>query len=161
MAEASWSAGTKFVTVELPDLLQLYAASLRKLPLGGGGGISELRGLSLQDKTKLIPLAGTLLVLLAWAARSRHTAAVANKQSTYWLTRLVLLRGMGLIYLAAFATTATQGRALFGEHGLLGSSLQGSGRPTPAFDWVAAHGLRRGDLALELVAWTGEGSCRV
>lgn len=38
---------------------------------------------------------------------------------SYWLTRLLLLRLLGLVYLVAFATVIFQGPALFGEDGLL------------------------------------------
>jgi len=38
--------------------------------------------------------------------------------SGYWLSRLVFQRGLAAIYLIAFLTAATQGRALIGERGL-------------------------------------------
>jgi hypothetical protein len=44
--------------------------------------------------------------------------------SEYWLTRLVLQRGLGFIYLVAFLVTLNQFRPLCGERGLL---------PAPAF----------------------------
>ena len=76
---------------------------------------------------------------------------------SYWLTRLVLLRATGLIYLCGFATAAFQARPLFGTAGLM--PLQSGGgfaRPTPAFDalehWA---GLPFCDVALELVSWAG------
>ena len=56
------------------------------------------------------------------------------------LTRIVLLRGMGLVYLAAFATSAMQSRALFGSHGLV-PLRQPPSRPTPAFSALEALGL--------------------
>jgi hypothetical protein len=42
----------------------------------------------------------------------------------YWLTRIVLQRALGLVYLIAFASAVNQFRPLLGEHGLL---------PVPAF----------------------------
>ena len=92
------------------------------------------------------------------------TECQADTRYTYWLTRVVLLRGMGLIYLAAFMTSAMQGRALFGTRGLspvatLLTPLAGSAagqRPVPAFTALAALGLEEeGDIALEVVCWTG------
>ncbi len=56
------------------------------------------------------------------------------------LTRIVLLRGMGLVYLAAFATSAMQSRALFGSNGLV-PLRQPPSRPTPAFSALEALGL--------------------
>ncbi|MFT6006720.1 MAG: hypothetical protein ACI9SX_001700 [Pseudoalteromonas tetraodonis] len=38
---------------------------------------------------------------------------------TYWLTRFMLLRGMGFVYLAAFVSAAVQVVPLYGETGLL------------------------------------------
>ncbi len=37
----------------------------------------------------------------------------------YWLTRLVLQRGMALVYLIAFIIIIQQFKPLLGEHGLL------------------------------------------
>ncbi len=42
----------------------------------------------------------------------------------YWLTRIVLQRALGVVYLIAFASAVNQFRPLLGEHGLL---------PVPAF----------------------------
>ena len=79
-----------------------------------------------------------------------------------YLTRLVLLRGMGLLYLAAFLTSAFQSRALFGTHGLSPApgmiaaaqgNLQSYARPVPAF-WLLEP-FCSGDVALELVSWAG------
>ena len=61
---------------------------------------------------------------------------------TMYLTRLVLLRGMGVLYTAAFLTSALQSRALFGTQGLspapglvasAAGSLSRHPRPLPAF----------------------------
>jgi hypothetical protein len=70
-----------------------------------------------------------------------------------WLSRLVLQRGLAVIYLVAFLGAARQFRALAGERGLT---------PAPAFlrrtDWRRAPGLFRlhySDRFFGLVAWTG------
>ena len=72
----------------------------------------------------------------------RRKEGVHRRKNSFWLARLVLLRGMGLIYLTAFATSAFQSRALFGTMGLspaLGDKgkLGGDARPTLAFDHAA------------------------
>jgi hypothetical protein len=69
-----------------------------------------------------------------------------------WLTRFVLLRLLGLVYLMAFLTLVLQGPALLGPHGLL---------PLGAFlDDVAARlGSRAaGFRALPSVFWLGAGT---
>eukprot|EP01052_Picozoa_sp_SAG31_P006306 SAG31_NODE_288_length_18400_cov_55.018851_9_plen_138_part_00 len=96
-----------------------------------------------------------------WASSSPTSPAPANP--TYWLTRMVLLRATGLIYLCGFATAAFQARPLFGSAGLmpLQTSSENGGnynfpRPTPAFDLLEhMAGLPFCDCALELVSWTG------
>src|SRR5262245_7166692 len=40
-------------------------------------------------------------------------------RSTYWLTRFVFLRGLGLIYAVAFLVALRQAIPLIGAHGLL------------------------------------------
>jgi len=71
----------------------------------------------------------------------------------YWLTRLLLERGLGAVYGVAFLVAANQFRPLLGERGLL---------PTPAFLGRASFPqapslfhLRYSDRLLGLVAWTG------
>lgn len=73
----------------------------------------------------------------------------------YWLARLVLQRGMAVMYLVAFTVAVTQFRPLLGAHGLL---------PVPRF--VARVPFRRApslfhwrysDRLLAVVAWGGVG----
>lgn len=73
----------------------------------------------------------------------------------YWLSRLVLERGVATIYLIAFVAAAMQFRALIGEHGLL---------PIPRFlaavsFWKApsVFHLRYSDRLFAAVAWSGAG----
>lgn len=77
-------------------------------------------------------------------------------KTSYWLTRVLLLRGMGIIYLTAFLTSASQSRPLFGSTGLNPSTGKLSARPTPAFDAMEFIFLMpRADVALETVSWVG------
>src|SRR3989442_6830048 len=71
----------------------------------------------------------------------------------YWLTRLVLERTLGLIYLVAFLVAAFQCRPLLGEKGLL---------PVPRFlkrvKFLEAPSLfhaHYSDALMLTVAWTG------
>lgn len=115
-----------------------------------------------------LPVAmGLITALLALAlqlprpwASSSPSFATANP--SYWLTRMVLLRATGLIYLCGFATAAFQARPLFGSGGLmpLPTSAESGNynfpRPTPAFDLLEhIAGMPFCDCALELVSWTG------
>lgn len=79
---------------------------------------------------------------------------------TYWLTRFVLLRGMGFVYLAAFLSAAMQAVPLFGETGLApiskfvldtrGDSLWQAFFNNPTLFYFVSS-----DLALLTVAWIG------
>ena len=52
-------------------------------------------------------------------ARSWGVGWLGSARPKYWLTRFLLLRGLGLIYTVAFAILCRQGLALIGEAGLL------------------------------------------
>src|SRR6266540_3528316 len=71
----------------------------------------------------------------------------------YWLTRLVLERALGAVYVVAFLVAANQFRPLLGERGLL---------PVPQFlrhvsflDAPSLFHLHYSDRALLVVAWSG------
>ena len=104
-----------------------------------------------------------IALLMLNAGKNRHviTAQNVSKQS-YWLTRVLLLRGMALCYLAGFSTSAFQARALFGSLGLQPASFSARVRPTPAFDFLERSEwgpkLQLGDWALDAVSWAGRNS---
>jgi len=99
----------------------------------------------------------------------RWRRLLSEADSTYWLTRFVILRLLGFIYAIAFLVAANQIVPLIGEHGLrplplflehvreaLGSSFAGFLR-LPSLFW-----LDHSDTTLVLVAWIGFGlSCLV
>ncbi len=70
-----------------------------------------------------------------------------------WLTRHVLLRLLGFVFLGTFLTSALQTRSLFGPHGL--SPASPSNRPVPAFHVLQWLGIAYSELALELLSWLG------
>jgi hypothetical protein len=84
----------------------------------------------------------------------------SSATQTYWLTRFVLLRGMGFVYLAAFLSAAWQTIPLFGETGLApiskfvletrGDSVWQAFLNNPSLFYFSSS-----DLALLLVAWLG------
>ena len=102
------------------------------------------------------------MLLVAGPTRARQT-------NTYWLTRVALLKGMALIYLAAFLTSAAQSRTLFGSQGLdpvVPRRARGQRPmddvPTLALDVLDAAvgrlGLPAGesaDVVLEVLSWAG------
>jgi hypothetical protein len=51
-------------------------------------------------------------------ARPPESPAAASGGETYWLTRLVILRWLGFVYLVAFCVAANQLVPLVGAHGL-------------------------------------------
>src|SRR5687767_4411451 len=81
---------------------------------------------------------------------------------SYWLTRFMILRLLGLIYAIAFLVTINQALPLIGSNGLLpaGNYLKqisdwlgsdGAGfRRLPSLFWMA-----HGDATLLTAAWTG------
>ena len=85
-----------------------------------------------------------------------------EKRPTYWLTRFVILRLLGVVYAVAFLVTANQILPLIGSDGLLpielfinrlqpvfGSSFEGFLR-LPSLFWFI-----HSDTALLVAAWTG------
>jgi hypothetical protein len=82
----------------------------------------------------------------------------------YWLTRFLILRLLGLVYLVAFLGLAFQARPLIGHHGLLPADLylervaDHFGTRTdgflqvPSLFWIGIS-----DTALTALAWTGVG----
>ena len=69
------------------------------------------------------------------------TPSLAEPQgSTYWLTRFLILRLLGIVYLAAFLSLAVQVLPLIGAHGLLPAATQSNvvaARTVPDGAWFA------------------------
>jgi len=83
------------------------------------------------------------------------------ERPTYWLTRFLILRLLGIVYAVAFLATIIQIIPLIGEHGLLPASVfirritEGAGITTgflrlPSFFWI-----NHSDTALLTLAWLG------
>lgn len=71
----------------------------------------------------------------------------------YWLSRVVVQRGLGVLYLVAFLTAANQFRALIGEHGLL--PVPDFLRRVPFRHAPSLFHLRYSDRLFAAVAWGG------
>ena len=152
----------RLVGSEIPKILQHAARALLEAPFGGS--LQEWMQLSAAQWLQLAPIltclsVGLVLVPLcllgsgdSGGADRRHTSGAGS----YWLTRLLLLRMMGAIYLSAFLTSAFQSRGLFGSLGLLPVSMESSQRPTPFFSLLQNYtGWAYDDCMLELTSWLG------
>lgn len=141
----------RFITVDVPELLRLSSQVLQGTPWPKiAAGWPKL---TTDDWFRLIPILGCIFVVLAVVFGGSRKGDPRPRNS-YWLTRIVMLRGMGLVYLAAFLTSASQNRAMFGSRGLM--PLQGeSGRPIPVFRFLDSMGLPFGDLSVEVLSWIG------
>ena len=158
LAQAKTSFGT-----DAPELLSLSARALQQAPFPTT--LDEARALSRDQIFQLVPVlcavlcASSIPLLMLQAGRIRRVMPDHHRQHTYWLTRLLLLRGMALCYLAGFLTAAMQGRALFGSLGLQPVVFSDRTRPAPFFDFLEhaewGPGIELGDWTLEAIAWSG------
>ena len=76
-----------------------------------------------------------------------------DSTSGYWLTRLLLQRGLGLVYLIGFLVVLNQFRPLCGEHGLLSAPQfirETPFRATPSIFYLFPR-----DYAFALFGWIG------
>ena len=179
-ANASWSALVDCLTRKLPELMQLGASALskagRRLPktLDYAHVAAWANELSTSgDALELVAPCSCMLVVVAWVfvavrgglgagesdvkAPARSVGHEHVNKDTHWLTRILLLRGVGTIYFFGFLCSAVQGRAIFGTKGVQAiASYTETGRPTPAFyaldTWL---GIPHHDVLLELVCWMG------
>jgi len=90
------------------------------------------------------------------------SSASAPDRPTYWLTRFLVLRLLGVVYLVAFLSLARQVVPLIGEHGLLPASAyldrlvthfgahRSAALATPSLFWLALS-----DRLLVAGAWVG------
>ena len=92
------------------------------------------------------------------AIAKRYPGRQMKPKQTYWLTRFVLVRLLGFVYLFAFLSLALQVRALIGDHGILPAHLflqkvhtyGGGFWQVPSLFWLGIN-----DTLLVLGAWIG------
>eukprot|EP00939_MAST-03C_sp_MAST-3C-sp1_P003903 g3903.t1 len=142
----------KYFKEDLPDLLGLTANTLKEMPWP-----TKIEDLDRDVAFRLIPILTGILVLGS-APFILAFRPSAQPKRTYHITRMLLLKGMGLVYLFAFLTSAFSSRALFGKNGLTDDVVsRPSPRPTPAFDFLRhffGNDLN-GDMVVEAVSWFG------
>ncbi len=77
---------------------------------------------------------------------------------SYWFTRFVFLRGLGIIHVVAFAVLAHQWRPLIGERGLLPAGAFVERMAERGFwDWPTLFHFGTSDAVLGVAAWLGLG----
>eukprot|EP00039_Didymoeca_costata_P005376 m.81129 g.81129 ORF g.81129 m.81129 type:complete len:871 (+) comp12791_c0_seq2:263-2875(+) len=159
MMEGIYGSCVQFFFTDVPELLSLFAKALksanRKIPSNINGWFE----MSLQNRVSILSpcsfVVAVLVSLIALGFRS-YNCKVEPKPNTYYLTRILLIRGQGLIYLAAFLSSAIQARGIFGTQGLQPiTDPHSSGRPVPLFSFFEYLGFEYNDIMLELVCWIG------
>jgi hypothetical protein len=145
LAQQSWgrkahhSLGSKtkrkplFARMGLPSFFD----NLQEMLRGGSGGL--FRRETNDAKYRSRPRPGTrvgieisnsmavalsaLSVLLVSGALPLFWSPPAGLWQSFWLTRIVVLRALSLVYFVAFAVAFNQNTALLGDHGLLPASI--------------------------------------
>eukprot|EP01062_Namystynia_karyoxenos_P025788 TRINITY_DN2021_c0_g3_i1.p1 TRINITY_DN2021_c0_g3~~TRINITY_DN2021_c0_g3_i1.p1 ORF type:complete len:850 (+),score=237.61 TRINITY_DN2021_c0_g3_i1:86-2635(+) len=155
----------RFLTDDVPQLLQHAGQALRKAPWPrtwkGWTRLSTPRLLDLLAPATACMVAALipLLLLVGDAARARRhpPPAGAPRADSFWLTRVLLIRGQAVCYLAAFLTSAFQNRALFGSLGLMPARMAAATapRPVPALEALEWAGLPPGDWTVEVLSHFG------
>lgn len=102
---------------EVPTLVQSVSAAAQRLALPAS--LDAAFGLTIAEKLRLAPALG---IAIAFVVTGLDTLSILIRheqqiERTYWLTRLVLMRMVGLVYAAAFATACHQMRPMYGLHG--------------------------------------------
>src|SRR5580698_629735 len=81
---------------------------------------------------------------------STHSPEHPPQRDTYWLTRFVLLRWMGFVYVVAFYVAARQLVPLVGEHGLTPAPIWQAFFTEPSLFWFDCS-----DTMLRAIPWIG------
>ena len=102
------------VVRDVPELLVLGGRALSRARWPNS--VADIFLLTSSEVVEMLPVAGVvfsvvLIPLLLSLRRSKNS-------DSYWLARVLLLRGVALLYLAGFLSAAFQARALFGSLGI-------------------------------------------
>ena len=139
---AIWEVRNFFGT-ELPELLALSANALKKAPWPGT--VDEIFSLTRDDFFQLLPIACAVCSAAAMLLLQGRQATNSTMTNSYWLVRVLLLRGMALVYLSGFLSFAFQARAMRWMGFQPEMHAAGNER------WI----LLEHDWALETVSWVG------
>jgi len=100
---------------DVPELLSLSARALARAPFPAS--FDAAAALSRDDALRLLPVA--CAACCAVAALFLHVFRAGHGEpQTYFLARVLLLRGVGASYFAGFLAAALQARAIFGATGI-------------------------------------------
>ena len=148
----------QFYVTDVSSILSSAGKALQKLSFPSS--IDGILSLTTRQKILLAPtltaiLYFTSLPLIMLYRSSRNSSK--NTVESYWKTRVLLIKMIGLIYLSAFLTLAFQSRALYGENGVFsGSTPSLSTKPTPVFDYLEYYfDIQYSDVVLESLSWLG------
>lgn len=123
---------------DVPELLSLSARALARAPVPDS--LSAVASLSRDDALQLVPVACTACFAVAMLFLNVDRAGIGSAHAplapSYFLARVLLLRGMGATYLAGFMTAALQARAIFGSLGIAPADARHV-RTVPAFGMLA------------------------
>lgn len=100
-----------FVTADLPSILRSAAHALERAPVAAS--TQQWKALTASDSLVLAPILTCLLVAIVLPLCSMNSTASSTQdggRESYWLTRLLIIRVMGVIYLCAFLVSAFQAR---------------------------------------------------
>eukprot|EP00439_Symbiodinium_sp_Y106_P038421 s8_g4.t1 len=157
LLNSGWATFVSFWKTEVPALLKLLASSLSKakLPMSW----KNARDFTMSDWLDAAPILAALVAATLTPLALLKSGASGRKQgmdwsTSWWITRDLLIRGMGLCYFCGFMVSAVQHRALWGSLGLMPVTRHRR-RPAPIFDLFDELGLGFGDWQLELVSWLG------
>lgn len=140
LAQQSWgrkaqnSLGSKtkrkplFARMGLPSF-----DNLQEMLRGGSGGLFRRENndakyrsrprVGIEISNSMAVALSALSVLLVSGALPLFWSSPAGLWQSFWLTRIVVLRALSLVYFVAFAVAFNQNTALLGDHGLLPASI--------------------------------------
>ena len=150
------SCAKQFFSKDLPNILHAAARALQKAPLPSS--YEELTKLTLQQWIKLSPTIACIfffcLLPFIFINHSEKAAQRNGRKNTYWLTRILIIRFVGIIYFAAFTTLAFQFRALYGTNGIFPVQFHTITKPTPIFN-LFDESIRQSNWFFESLSWLG------
>ena len=124
---------------DLADILSMGAEALKRAPLPVSA--EDARRLGRADVAHLLPLVGGAACLCTGMCYRSATGYGNSNEPSFQGSRVLILRGLALSFLASFLMAAFQMRAVYGQSGLLPTS--------------SSHGDQNNvsDLELEAVVW--------
>jgi hypothetical protein len=102
-----------FITADLPSILRSAAQALERAPVAASP--QQWKALNASEGLVLAPILTCLLVVVVLPLCITNSAASSTQdggRESYWLTRMLIVRVMGVIYFCAFLVSAFQARCV-------------------------------------------------